>query len=112
MPNPTTPPSSQDVTVRIHLSDTTPLKRDIPGSQVHTSTPTPERASQRYMDMTFDACSKFVGPMPVGIFLEEFVPGAPALRPQGDFLFSKISVSHNEDEFVSHLHFHLSMCTP
>ena len=100
MPNPRTPPNSQDVTVRIHLSDTTPLKHDIPGSQAHTSTPS-KPASQRYKDMTFDACNKFVGPMPVDTFLEDFIPCAPDPRPQGDFRFAKKSVSHNENEFVS-----------
>ena len=50
--------------------------------------------------MTFDLCERFVGPMPVDLFLEEFVPEAPTARPQGDFAFSKDSVSQNENEFV------------
>jgi len=50
--------------------------------------------------MTFDLCEKFVGPMPVDVFLEEFVPEAPAARPQGNFAFSQDSVSQKEDEFA------------
>ena len=53
--------------------------------------------------MTFDLCEKFVGrlgPMPVDVFLEEFVPEAPTARPHGNFAFSKDSVSQNEDEFA------------
>jgi hypothetical protein len=61
--------------------------------------------------MTFDACNKFVGPMPVGVFLEEFVPCAPDPHPQGNFRFAKKSVSHNENEFVSPT-FPLSVYTP
>jgi len=99
MANPSTPPNSQDVTSETTLSDTTPLRRDISGSSAHASTPT-KKASERYTDMTFDLCEKFVGPMPVDVFLEEFVPEAPAARPQGNFAFSKDSVSQNEDEFA------------
>ena len=97
---PSTPPSSQHTAVILALSDTTPLKRDLPGSETHTSTLT-KRASERYLDMTFDMCNKFVGPMPVKEFLEEFVPDAPTPRPQGEFSFHKSCVSQNENEFVS-----------
>jgi hypothetical protein len=38
--------------------------------------------------------------MPVDLFLEQFVPEVPAPRPQGDFAFSKDSVSQNENEIV------------
>ena len=50
--------------------------------------------------MTFDLCEKFVGPMPVDAFLEEFVPEAPAPRPQGNFAFSEDSVSQDEAKFA------------
>jgi hypothetical protein len=50
--------------------------------------------------MTFDLCEKFVGPMPVNVFLKEFVPEAPAARPHDNFTFCEDSVSQNEDEFV------------
>jgi hypothetical protein len=62
--------------------------------------------------MTFDICSKFVGPMPLDVFLHEFVPDAPAPRPAGDFLFSKTSVTKNEDEFVSSPQLSLLMYSP
>ena len=100
MPNPSTPPNSQEVASRTLLSDTTPLKRDISGYETHTSTP-PKKALDRYADMTFDTCEKFVGPMPVNLFLQEFIPEAPTPSPKGDFSFSKSSVSQNEDEFAS-----------
>jgi hypothetical protein len=100
MPNPSTPPNSQDAPSKTLLSDTTPLKRDIPGSEVHTSTP-PKKASDRYADMSFDTCDKFVGPMPMNLFLQEFIPQAPGPRPQGPFGFSEASVSTNEAEFAS-----------
>ena len=51
--------------------------------------------------MTFDICNRFVGPMPVKDFLEEFVPDALTPRPQGEFSFHKPRVSQNENEFVS-----------
>ena len=53
--------------------------------------------------MTFDICNKFVGPMPVKDFLEEFVPDALTPRPQGEFFFHRSRISHNENEFVSTL---------
>jgi len=99
MANPSTPPNSQDVTSGTTLSDTTPLRRDISGSATHASAPT-KKASERYADMAFDLCEKFVGPMPVDAFLEEFVPEAPAARPQGNFAFSEDSVSQNEAKFA------------
>jgi hypothetical protein len=102
MPSPNTPPNSQSITSGTTLSDTTPLRRDIPGSAAHTSTP-PKKASERYADMTFDNCDRFVGPMPVKDFLKEFLPppAVPASRPQGDFAFSEPSVSQNENAFAS-----------
>jgi len=99
MSKPSTPPSSQNTAIISAISDTTPLKRDLPGSEAHTSTPT-KRASGRYLDMTFDICNKFVGPMPVKDFLEEFVPHALTPRPQDEFPFHKPRVSQNENEFV------------
>jgi len=50
--------------------------------------------------MAFDLSEKFVGPMPVDAFLEEFVPEAPAARPQDNFAFSEDSVSQNETKFA------------
>ena len=103
MAGPSTPPNSQNVTF-ITLSDTTPLRRDLGGSEVHTSTPQ-KNASERYADITFDMCEQFVGPMPVEHFLKEFVRDAPTTRPQGSFAFAKSSVSQNENEFVRFLYF-------
>ena len=100
MPKPSTPPNSQDVASNTLLSDTTPLKRDVCGTEAYTSTP-PKRASGRYADMTFDTCEKFVGPMPIDVFLQEFIPEAPVPRPQLPFAFSEASVSRNEPEFAS-----------
>ena len=100
MPKLSTPPNSQHSAVTLALSDTTPLKRDLPGTEVHTSTAA-KRASERYLDMTFDICNKFVGPMPVTDFLAEFVPAAPSPRPQGEFPFHEPRVSQNENKFVS-----------
>jgi hypothetical protein len=100
MPKPSTPPNSQDAASKALLSDTTPLMRDICGSEPHTSTP-PKKASDRYKDMTFDTCDKFVGPMPMDVFLQEFIPEASVPRPQVPFAFSKASVSQNEHEFAS-----------
>src|SRR5216683_536763 len=99
MARPCTPPKSQAFTSTITFSDTTPVKRDISGSEVHTST-LPKKASDRYADMTFDICEKFIGPMPVSIFFEEFIREAPTPRPQDPFTFLKASVSQNEDEFA------------
>jgi len=53
--------------------------------------------------MEFDMCNKFVGPMPVDVFLREFIPGPsdPVPRAGGTFLSSQSTVSQNLDEFVS-----------
>ena len=53
--------------------------------------------------MTFDNCDRFVGPMPVQDFLDDFLPSTevPDSRPEGDFTFSQPSVLLNEVEFVS-----------
>jgi hypothetical protein len=100
MPNLRTPPNSRNVASGTVLSDTTPLKRDAPGTVTHSCAPK-KSAAKRYADMTFDTCEKFVGPMPVNEFFEEFVPEALTPRPKHDFSFSKSTVSQNEDEFVS-----------
>jgi hypothetical protein len=78
------------------------LRRDISGSAAHISTP-PKKASERYADMTFDACENFVGPtrIPVNVFFQEFVPAAPITGAQGSFSFSEDSVSQNDDKFVT-----------
>jgi hypothetical protein len=100
MPNPRTPPHSQSASIGSVLSKPTPLKRDISGSEAHSSTPPSQRASDRYQEMTLEACEKFVGPMPIDQFLSEFVPQAPNGRPANEIMFSHSSVSQNEDEFV------------
>jgi len=53
--------------------------------------------------MEFDMSNKFVGPMPVDVFLREFMlgPSGPVPRPGGTFLSSQSTVSQNLDEFVS-----------
>jgi hypothetical protein len=103
MPNPGTPPSSKGTRSGSTLSKTTPLKRDLSGSQAHSST-SQQKASAQYKEMTVDTCEKFVGPMPVDVFLSDFVPRAPEKRPTNEFVFAHSSVSQKEDEFVS---FHL-----
>ncbi|KAH9020339.1 hypothetical protein EDB84DRAFT_1678942 [Lactarius hengduanensis] len=50
--------------------------------------------------MAFDACEKFVGPMPVKLFLSEFVPKAPNTRPTAAITFVHQKVSQNENEFI------------
>ncbi|KAH8998184.1 hypothetical protein EDB92DRAFT_1337114 [Lactarius akahatsu] len=50
--------------------------------------------------MAFDACEKFVGPMPVESFLSEFVPDAPKIRPAAAITFAHKTVSQNENEFI------------
>ena len=93
------PPNSQAVNSETTLSDTTPLRRDISGSATHASS-TIKKASERYANMTFDLFERFVRPMPIDLFLEQFVPEAPTARPQGGFAFSKDSVSQNKKEFA------------
>ena len=97
--DPTTPPSSKDTNTGSTLSKTTPLKRDLSGSQSHSSTPQ-LKASTRYKEMTVDASEKFVGPMPVDLFLSDFVSKAHTERPMNEFVFAHSSVSQKEDEFV------------
>jgi len=94
-----TPPNSQNVSTGSVLSKTTPLKRDIHGTQAHSSWPY-QGASARYLEMTRDACEKFVGPMPVDKFLSDFIPKAREERPTNKIAFSHPSVSEHEDEFV------------
>jgi hypothetical protein len=102
MSNPSTPPRSKDARSGSTLSKTTPLKRDLSGSQAHSSTCTSQqKASAQYKEMTVDTCEKFVGPMPMRVFLSDFVPKAPEKRPMNEFVFSHSSVSQKEDEFVS-----------
>ncbi len=50
--------------------------------------------------MGLDECEKFVGPMPVDVFLSEFVPEAPSQRPADGLTFRYSSISGNEDEFA------------
>ncbi|KAI0297791.1 hypothetical protein B0F90DRAFT_1669320 [Multifurca ochricompacta] len=77
MPNPSTPPNSNDPHPGKTLSETTPLKKDLPGSETHSSLPY-LKASERYKNMTFDASEKFVGPMPIDKFLSEFIQAIDA----------------------------------
>ncbi|KAI0295342.1 hypothetical protein B0F90DRAFT_1927599, partial [Multifurca ochricompacta] len=100
MPNPSTPPNSRDPHPGTTLSQTTPLKRDFPGSEHHNSAPY-QKASSRYKNMTFDASEKFVGPMPVHTFLAEFLPKARESRPTNQILFTHSTVSKNENEFAT-----------
>jgi len=50
--------------------------------------------------MTREAWEKFVGPMPIDLFLSEFTPRASTERPANGLAFSHSSVSQNEDGFV------------
>jgi hypothetical protein len=99
MPNPRTPPHSQSVSTGSVLSKATPLKRDISGSEAHSSTPQ-QKPSERYPEMTREACENFVGPMPIALFLSEFIPRASTERPANEIPFPHSSVSQNEDAFV------------
>jgi len=100
MSSQSTPPNSQHVSTGSVLSKTTPLKRDIHGTQAHSSSPY-QGALARYLEMTRDACEKFVGPMPVDKFLSDFIPEAREERPTNEVMFLHSSVSEHEDEFVS-----------
>ncbi|KAI9507640.1 hypothetical protein F5148DRAFT_1149590 [Russula earlei] len=68
----------------------------------HTHTSTPQKlASERYKDMTWDICDKFIRPMPIAEFREEFVPEASQARVTERIIsFDKCSVSHNEDHLI------------
>ncbi|KAI0245238.1 hypothetical protein BJV78DRAFT_540079 [Lactifluus subvellereus] len=50
--------------------------------------------------MALDAGERFVGPMPMDLFLSDFIPKAPKERPKTEFVFAHPSVSQNEDEFI------------
>ncbi|KAH9000867.1 hypothetical protein EDB86DRAFT_3101166 [Lactarius hatsudake] len=98
---PTTPPNSNHPPPEGTQSDTTPLRKEASNAGPHSSTPAKSRASSRYKNMAFDACEKFVGPMPVELFLSEFVPEAPNTRPTAAITFAHKTVSQNENEFAS-----------
>ncbi|KAH9000864.1 hypothetical protein EDB86DRAFT_2827764 [Lactarius hatsudake] len=98
---PTTPPNSNHPLAEGTQSDTTPLRKEASNAGPHSSTPAKSRASSRYKNMAFDACEKFVGPMPVELFLSEFVPEAPNTRPTAAITFAHKTVSQNENEFAS-----------
>ncbi|KAH9992538.1 hypothetical protein BJV74DRAFT_834726 [Russula compacta] len=51
--------------------------------------------------MILDACENFVGPMPVVEFLSEFIPEATQTRPENKIKLDHLTVSQNEDAFVS-----------
>ncbi|KAH9174761.1 hypothetical protein EDB89DRAFT_469592 [Lactarius sanguifluus] len=97
---PTTPPNSNHPPAESTQSDTTPLRKEVSNAGPHSSTPAKSRASSRYKNMAFDACEKFVGPMPVESFLSEFVPEAPNTRPTAAITFAHKTVSQNENEFI------------
>ena len=59
-----------------------------------------EPIQEPHPELAFDIRDKFLGPMPVDLFLQEFVPVASNACPQGTFSFSRTTVSQNEDEFV------------
>ena len=101
MPNPSTPPHSRDTSNGRFSSKPTPLKHDRLGSQAHASGPEP-KASSLYMELTREACEKFVGPMPVKEFLSEFIPESTNKRPANKIKFSHSSVSQKEAAFVCH----------
>jgi hypothetical protein len=101
MSNPSTPPRPRDASNGRFSSKPTPLKHDRLGSQAHSSGPLP-KASTLYMEMTREACDKFVGPMPVDQFLSEFVPETTKKRPCNRIRFSHSSVSRKEEAFVCH----------
>jgi len=89
-------PDSQSVSVEQKKNL---LKRDFSGSVAHSSGPQ-KKASERYPEMTREAWEKFVGPMPIDLFLSEFTPRASTERPANGLAFSHSSVSQNEDGFV------------
>ena len=101
MSNPSTPPRSRNTSDGRFSSKPTPLKHDRLGSQAHSSGPLP-KASTLYMEMTREACDKFVGPMPVNEFLSEFIPETTKKRPSKNIKFSHSSVSRKEKAFVCH----------
>ena len=101
MSNPSTPPRSRNTSDGRFSSKPTPLKHDRLGSQAHSSGPLP-KASTLYMEMTREACDKFVGPMPLNEFLSEFVPATTKKRPPKNIKFSPSSVSQKEEKFVSY----------
>ncbi|KAH9038577.1 hypothetical protein EDB85DRAFT_2287515 [Lactarius pseudohatsudake] len=97
---PTTPPNSNHFSPESVPSDTTPLRKEVSNAGPHSSTPAKSRASSRYKNMAFDTCEKFVGPMPVKLFLSEFVPEAPKTQPTAAITFAHKTVSQNENEFI------------
>ncbi|KAH9174774.1 hypothetical protein EDB89DRAFT_1904348 [Lactarius sanguifluus] len=97
---PTTPPNSNHHPPGSTPSNT-PLRKEVSNAGPHSSTPAKSRASSRYKNMAFDACEKFVGPMPVELFLSEFLPEAPKIRPTAAITFAHKTVSQNENEFAS-----------
>jgi len=101
MSNPSTPPRSRNTSDGRFSSKPTPLKHDRLGSQAHSSGPLP-KASTLYMEMTREACDKFVGPMPVNEFLSEFIPTTTKKRPSKNIKFSHSSISGKEKAFVCH----------
>ncbi|KAH9017122.1 hypothetical protein EDB83DRAFT_192136 [Lactarius deliciosus] len=50
--------------------------------------------------MAVNACERFVGPIPVELFLSHFVPQAPKTRPAAAITFPHLAVSQNENEFI------------
>ncbi|KAH9174771.1 hypothetical protein EDB89DRAFT_2143297 [Lactarius sanguifluus] len=97
---PTTPPNSNHHPPGSTPSNT-PLRKEVSNAGPHSSTPAKSRASSRYKNMAFDACEKFVGPMPVELFLSEFLPEVPKTRPTAAITFAHKTVSQNENEFAS-----------
>ncbi|KAH9000869.1 hypothetical protein EDB86DRAFT_3242278 [Lactarius hatsudake] len=81
--------------------DTTPLRQKVSNSGPHSFTPVKTKTSSRYKNMAVDPCERFVGPMPVELFLSEFVPEAPNTRPTAPITFAHKTVSQNENEFAS-----------
>ncbi|KAH9051847.1 hypothetical protein EDB87DRAFT_1836142 [Lactarius vividus] len=51
--------------------------------------------------MASDACDKFVGPMPIELFLSNFVPQAPNTRPTAAITFAHSAISQTENQIAS-----------
>ncbi|KAI0273338.1 hypothetical protein BC834DRAFT_203931 [Gloeopeniophorella convolvens] len=54
--------------------------------------------------MSDDNCERFVGPMPLVEFFNEFVPKAPEDRPTDTIAFSEDSVAGKETSFIEAIH--------
>ncbi|KAI0273318.1 hypothetical protein BC834DRAFT_928374 [Gloeopeniophorella convolvens] len=60
----------------------------------------PRANSQHYNNLTLDIMDKFVGPMPVDEFFQEFVPEAPTAPPTDTIAFSGELASGHENQLI------------